>query len=305
MKIILILLLLISISAEAKRYRKNRIDRMHRKFSNRILAFSREVDAFFADDKHVGLTNRSKLKFAFTTNFREAAGPFIVSDINYNLVLPRTQKRLRIFVENEQEERQNETFATNYQRQDARTQRADSTAAGLRYIINKSGIQFFQDTGVILDVPPRAFVRWTAKKDIMFRDWILKAREQVEWNNVDGITSVLNLDFDTRLTRKFLLRMVNDTLWNDTDYVVTFENGPTLFHKLDDKRGLSYSARVITLNKPTFEVDNYLVQLTYRQNVYRDWLFASFTPFLNFPRANNFHRTPGFIIRTDAVFGHI
>ena len=62
MKLLIIIILLSSFNAHAKKYRKNAVDRAHRKFSKRILFFSNEVDAFFADDKHAGLPNKSKLK---------------------------------------------------------------------------------------------------------------------------------------------------------------------------------------------------------------------------------------------------
>ena len=68
---------------------------------------------------------------------------------------------------------------------------------------------------------------------------------------------------------------------------------------------MQYHAHVITVNKPNFEVANYLLQITYRQNLYAKWLFMNLTPFVNFPREQNFHRTPGFILRFDMIFGHI
>lgn len=304
MKLILLVTVIFAFNAHAKKYRKSAIDKAHRKFSKRILYFSNEVDAFFANDKHEGLPNRSKLKLSFTTHFQEAAGPYVIPDINYSLVLPRTEKRLRLVLENENEERQNETSATNYKRQGAKPPQ-ESTSAGLRYMIKKTGVKFYSDTGIIVDVPPKAFVRLTAKRDFMLTNWLLKVREQVKWVNTTGVTSTLNIDFDRGLTRKWLLRMVNDTLWNDQDYIVTFENGPSLFQRIDKKKAMSYHAHAITVNKPEFLVANYLLQVTYRQELYGKWLFMNLTPFANFPREKNFHRTPGFIVRFDAIFGHI
>lgn len=305
MKLLVFLLLFTTQAAHAKKFKKNMVDRAHRSFSKGILYFSNEVDAFFSNDKYSGMQNRSRLKLSFTTRFKEATGPYIIPDINYSLVLPRTEKRLRLVLENENEERQNETRETNYKRNQGGRAQTEATAAGLRYMIQKSGIRFYQDTGVIVNVPPQAFVRWGAQKDVMMTNWLFKIKQQVRWVNTAGVTSTLNLDFDRGLTRKWLLRMVNDTFWNDQDYVVTFENGPSLFQRIDKKRAMSYHAHVITVNKPDFVVDNYLLQVSYRQNLYQDWLFMNLTPFVNFPRIENFHRTPGFLITVDAIFGHI
>lgn len=305
MKILIICLLFATTDAFAEKFQKNMIDRAHRNFSKGILYFSNEVDAFFSNDKYQGMQNRSRLKLSFTTRFQEATGPYVIPDINYSLVLPRTQKKLRLVLENENEERQNETRETNYKRNDGGRSETEATAAGLRYLVNKSGINFYQDTGVIVDAPPRAFVRWGAQKDIMLTNWLLKVKEQIRWVNTTGVTSTLNIDFDRGLTRKWLLRMVNDTFWNDQDYIMVFENGPSLFYRIDNKRAMSYHAHAITINKPDFVVDNYLLQISYRQNLYKDWMFMSLTPFVNFPREENFHRTPGFLIQLDTIFGHI
>ncbi|MBD64559.1 MAG: hypothetical protein CME62_05105 [Halobacteriovoraceae bacterium] len=287
-----------------KEYKKNIVDRAHRNFSNRILRFSNEVDAFFADDQHDDLVNKSRLQVSLNTRFREAAGPVVIPDIDFRLVLPRTEKRFRLFIENENEDTDSETSETRIDRQNNNA-RSESSAAGIRYMINQTGIKFYTDTGIIVNVPPEAFARFTASRDITFKYWILKFKEQVRYVVDDGIRSTTDLNFDKRLTHKLMLRMMNQAVWTDEDYIITFENGPSLFQTISDRIGLSYHAHVISVNSPNFIVTNYILQATYRQELYGRWLFMNLTPFTNFPRENNFGRVPGFLVRFDAIFGHI
>jgi hypothetical protein len=98
---------------------------------------------------------------------------------------------------------------------------------------------------------------------------------------------------------------VNNFFWNDEDYIIRFENGPSFFQKLSKNAALSYHAHVISLNEPNLYVINYITQVSYRELIYKNWLYFQFTPFINFPRERNFHRTPGLIVSFDAVFGHI
>jgi hypothetical protein len=281
------------------------VDKTHRKFSNNILSFSNSIDEFFSNTENTKIDkNKSKLKISFSTRFREAAGPYVIPDINYRLILPNTQNKLRLVLESDDEESNNGDTSEDIV--STRTTETDNnTTAGLKYLVEKSGIKFATTSGVIVKVPIDVFIKFTAQKSIEFENWLFKINEQVKWVNNTGITSDLDLNFDKRLSRKLLLRFVNNIFWNDQDYIVSFENGPSLFHNIDKKRAISYHAHILTQNEPDFLVTNYIIKATYRQNVYKDWLFTSYTPYLNFPRSQNFHRVPGFIFGLDATFGHI
>jgi hypothetical protein len=303
--LILNLLILPSSNAFSKDYyQKNIVDRAHERFSKQILRLSSSIDNFFADSKHEDLQNRSKLKISLDTYFVESRGPHAIPDVNYRLMLPRTERRLQLFIEKEDDDNKDETSESKAAGKNAQDEDNDLTA-GLRYMVEKSGIRFSWDNGVIVNVPMVVFSRFTAKKKILFDQWVLKVNQQVKWVNDNGFTSDLDLDFDKKLSRKFILRMVNNTFWNDQDYVVRFENGPSLFHQINRKMALSYHAHVVTINKPEFVVDNYILQITYRQLIYSKWLYMNISPFTNFPRINNFHRVPGLTVGFQAIIGHI
>ena len=115
----------------------------------------------------------------------------------------------------------------------------------------------------------------------------------------------MDVDFDKRLNETFLFRFVNNVRWDDQDYIIGLENGPSLFQKLSEKKALSYHAHVFSESQDNLYVTNYLLQITYRQNLYKSWFFVNVTPFLNFPRERKFQRTPGLLVRFDTIFGHI
>jgi len=305
LKILFFFAIFIDIAHSKEFYKKNMVDKAHQSVSKSIANLSDNIDSFFADNKHEDVPNRSKLKISFDTYFREGRGPYVIPELNYQLVLPRTEKRLRLVFENENEDKKSETSKVRTNQTRNNNANDNRTSAGLRYMVEKSGIEFYSDAGIIVNIPPVVFTKFTAKKTIEFTNWILKVNEQIKWVNNKGLTSDLDLDFDKQLTRKYLLRMVNNTFWNDTDYVIRFENGPSLFHRISDEKALSYHAHVITVNEPDFVVENYLLQVTYRQLAYSNWLYFSISPFVNFPRTENFHRTPGLVVGFDAIFGKI
>lgn len=304
-----VLLSILSSHAFCKEYyKKNTIDKAHRSFSKKILSLSNNIDDLFSDTKHSELENKSQLTISFDTFFRESKGPFVIPNIDYRLMLPNTQKKLQLFVEDDERGQGDDAETEQAQRKLRSNQnqtQLNEVNAGLRYFIRKSGIDFTTDSGVVVNIPIVFFARFTAKKNIPIGSWLLKIREELKWVNTRGITSNLDIDFDKRLTRKLLYRWVNNTFWNDQDYSIRFENGPSLFYTIDQSSGISYHAHVVSTNKPGFEISNYILQTTYRKLLYDKWLFLEASPFLNFPRENNFHRTPGFVLGLEAVFGHI
>ena len=138
------------------------IDRTHLNFSNKVLALSDKIDSLFANDKHNTLENKSSLRISFDTYFREAAGPYIIPDINYRLRLPNTEKRLQLFIQNQDKEDETSEAKIDQEREAERETR-DYTA-GLRYILSKGGIHLSTDTGIIFTIPPQFFIRLNLKK---------------------------------------------------------------------------------------------------------------------------------------------
>ena len=306
MKILIIFICFLIGKSHAKSYyKKNIVDKAHRSFSKKILKLSDNIDGFFADSKHDDIENRSKLTISLDTYFREGRGPYAIPELNYRLVLPRTEKRLQVFIESEDKDKETEIDESQAKTNPKSKDNDDDLTAGLRYMIEKSGINLSTDTGVLVNMPVVVFARFTAKKKVTFTNWVLKINEQVKWVNDEGFTSDLDLDFDKRLSKNLVLRMVNNTFWNDEDYIIRFENGPSLFQKINQKMALSYHAHVITFNEPSFVVEQYVLQVTYKQRLYKKWLFMQMTPYINFPRQRNFHRTPGFVLGFEAIAGHL
>ncbi len=309
LKFVIMLFTFSSIVAASPKNDSNTLDNLHAMVSSQVLEFSNDLDIYFSDNKHEDIPNQSRLKITFDTFLREARGPYTLPDINYQLVLPRTEKKLRFIIINENNDQDSETSKaqissnnnTNIRREDG----SNLLGAGLRYFTEKSGVKFYTDSGILVNIPPEIFFRFIAKKAIPLKKWVLKINEQIKWVNNDGFTSDLDIDFDRRLSSDFLLRMVNNVFWNDNDYIIRFENGPSLFQQINERSALSYHAHIITVNTPDYYVEDYLLQATHRYRLYKDWVFLTNSAFVNFPRLNNFHRTPGYYIGLDFIFGKI
>ena len=288
--------------AETEDSELNTIDETHKDISEYIIDITESIDEYFANGRYSEMTNESQLRLSMLVRFRESVHPEYEPDINFRMDVPRTQKRLQLVIEPSDSDERSATSDSQEGRRGSKN--ANSTNAGLRYVIDATGIKFSSGTGIILGIPTKLFVRGTARKEIKFSDWRLKVEEELLWINTDGLSSEFDADFHKDLSKTLEFKIVNNATWDEEDEIIEFENGPSLFQTITDRKGISYHAHVFTVNKPNIEVSNYLLQITYTQNLFKKWIFGNFSPFINFPRTNNFHREPGFNIRFDALFGY-
>lgn len=282
----------------------NFIDKAHNSLSEQLLDISETIDAYFAAKKYKEKKNKTQLRLSLLIKGRESIDPIYESDINFQFVLPRTQKRLSLILEPTDNDEISETSDSQRLR---RSNRSDSSATniGLRYLLKKAGFKISTDTGAVVQLPQtKFFSRLSLKKVKKFSKWKIKFEERLLWVNTSGLSSEFNMNFERKLSDFNLFRFVNNMTWDDSQNIIEFENGPSFFQKIDKDISLSYHAHIFTENKPGIAVTNYLLQITYKQNIYKNWIFANLSPFLNFPRSNQFQREPGFNIRLNMLIGY-
>ena len=297
-------------SQNRRKTNDNIADEAQAYFSKKFISFSEAIDSFFGDERTDDTPNRSTLRVSTTTTKYEGEEPFNEGNLQMNLVLSRTQKKWQLIVQGQGQDANNQNANNNITADDddATTSEKirDATSAGLRFLSDTAGIKVSSDVGLRVGLPPLVFARLRLNKDIPLNDlWTLRPREEVLWLQNTGFRSTTNIDFDRPLSPNLLLRLVNRINWNDQDYVIQYTDGPSLFQKIDAKRGLSYHAHVITLDTPILAVENYRLRMTYRQLLYKNWFFGSLSPQLEFPREENFHRTPSLSLKFEVLMGNL
>lgn len=291
---------------------KNIIDSAHNLLSTKFVSLSRRIDRFFSGQRADDLLNKSQLRTATLTTFRESDLPFTEGRLRLNLVLPGTQEKLQLVIER-QDENQNtqNSQGNNITPTDDVTSNQENvtntTSAALRFITDSADIKVSADTGLLFGIPPRPFGRLRFWRQHNFDSlWLFRPRQEIFWVSEEGFRTITNIDFDRKFqSSPFLLRLINRARWNDQDYIVEFTNGPSLFHTINKNIGISYHLHTVTLNTPNPNVSNYMARISYRQLLYKKWLYLELTPQLEFPRENEFHRIPSFTIKFEAIWGAI
>lgn len=287
-------------------------DLAHTKLSKGILGVSRRIDRFFSGERADDFVNKSQIRFTTITTKSEAPGLFTEGRMRLNLILPGTQDKLQLVIEG-----QGDDFVTQGSQQNTVTQTDDATStvtnvqntttAAFRFLTEFAGIRASADSGVRINIPPNIFGRLRLWKQVdLQNNWIFRPRQEVFWMDNEGFQSTLNLDFDKQLdNNQYLFRFINRALWNDLDYKITYTNGPSLFYTIDDQRGLSYHANVVSEKDKNTKVVNYILRVSYRQLLYQNWLFGELSPQLEFPRSQQFRRSPSIALKFEVVMGSI
>ena len=297
-KILLLASYILSLSANAQ-------DDTHNLISKEITGFASQIDSFFAEERSQHFVNKSQIRLFVDTEFRESTEPVSTPDMRIKLVLPRTQKRLQLIIESDKEEDKDDDQEIQ-SLSSSSDKKKDNTKAGIEYFLPNPKIKTSLGSGILFrEITPLVFARLRMRKRIKYKSWLIKPEQELMWISSDGYSTKTSLDFDKRLNNEYLFRVANDIKWNDKEYDVDFRNGPSLYQKISKKIGLSYNFRVISSDAPVLAVNNYSFSVNYRQLLYKKWFFWTVSPALNFPRENNFHRTPGLTIRFEIIAGYV
>ena len=295
-----IILFLISVRAFA-----SLPDYTHTTISRNIENFATSIDHFFADDTALNYENKSRIRLYTDTLFRENKKHNTTGDVKVQLVLPGTEKSLQLIIESRDEEVDENDIADRANQRNQLDQKND-TKAGLQFLLDKTNFKSSLGSGVIFrEIRPLPFIRLRLKQNITFGKWLFRPESETLWVDSEGTVSKLDLDFYYKLSHKLLFRFANFTRWNDQDYIFELSNGPSLFHKVNEKIALSYNARTVSSNTPSQAVTNYSLSVSYRQLLYKKWFFWTATPLLEFPEEEKFRRTPSFNVRFEMIFGYI
>lgn len=290
------------------------VDHVHSILSKDIISLASSIDNFFGTERSDDESNNTRIRIYTISSKYEGENASTQGKVKLQLVLPRTQKRLQLVLESENDKTNNgngisttQAATTGIKTKTTNTSQkaANATTAALRYIVNTAGIRTSLDGGLGFTSKPQLFYRLRLRRNIPLEKWIFRPVEQIKWVQDRGHSSDTDLNFSKKLSNKWVYRFFNNLYWNDQDYIVNFTNGPSWFQTINEKIRFSYNLRVNSSNSPTFAVNDYSASIGYRQLLYKKWFYWTIVSAVNFPRIKSFHRTPSLAIRFDVILGSI
>lgn len=265
--------------------------------SHGVASFADWIDTFFAGDRVYDEIQESHVKYYAQQTYFDKDGPSFYSKLKVKLVFPKTEKRLKLLIESEEddEETPQQSIATVPENTDP--------SIGLRFVEKKS---------TLWRIHSDALVRRRSKWEIIGRlrirrridngPWIYRISEYINLVSTDGLSEKTKLDIDNALGEKFLFRSSTFATWKNINGYFDYGQDFSLFQTLNKKRAITYQTGIRAISEHNPHTINYYLTMGYRVQAHKDWLFYEINPAINYPIENNFNPIKSISFRLEVVF---
>ncbi|MGI6087918.1 MAG: hypothetical protein ACOYCD_08265 [Kiritimatiellia bacterium] len=264
-----------------------RIDRYHAGVSDKVWRYVRSFDEYLAGRNIPDKPTGSWVWLIPKVEVEDAKGMKIGATFKSRIVLPHLPERL-------------ELIADNLPRgilpgKDVAPDTQDSVNAGVRWKMLRRDLSWIDvDGGVNLNPWPSPFARLNMSHVFLFSDVLsLELSQQgFLYVNDDGFGEMTELILTRVLKPGCYTRMVTAATWSEITEGVEWEQTGKMVWSLGRHRTLEPCLSFFGHVDSASLMDNYRLNVTYRWNAFRPWLFFSVTPQISFPRERDYQITP-------------
>lgn len=263
-------------------------------------SLNRTVDLYFTNQSSE--LNESSI-FVYTSAYkREGQKPEVDFDFQLKFDLPNTTEKLKIVIERQQDDISNALTDTSAPETKGRKDRNDY-AASANYFLKKSksfisSLRF----GVKLNLPMNPYVKLEAQKTFKSKLVNLGLSQKIIYYRQEGLQNISQFNLSRKLSKYFQLDQVNSLVWTDQTDEIIIRNSLALYQNLGDEKSLSYSLGANAKTSKTYHYYNYDASISYRQLLYANWLYGTFTTGADFPKEVDFEDKKFIQIRFDIFF---
>lgn len=282
------------------------VDAAHEKISTGVLATARWIDSFFADPRVESEVGETLIKVRFSLFAEEDAKVEYDVRTNIRLDLPVLEGRLNLLIAGDPEEEDDFQAITGTEGAPPELASADDNlSASLRYFLVRtvyrnislrSGLRLRSGT-------PTLFLEPRYRQSVPLDHWLFRFTQRAI-GLTDGTVGVrTTFDLERELRRDLFFRTTADGSWFSDEDGYFYGLGFSLFQRFTPRRVLMYSWGNSFQTRPSHRLEEIVLSVRYRQQIWRDWLFYEIVPQLSFPRERDFESTPGIFLRLEVLFG--
>jgi len=288
------------------------VDDTHHLLSEQISSVSDELDSFFGEERMDGDFNKSKIRLNFITTFDDEGKATYKTNISTSLILPRTQKKMNLIVEDVKEnltdDDQSDTGGSQKQNKATDTVTESTLTAALQYVIFDSKTWTIDTkTGVIISNPLDPYARLRVRRSFYLEnEWESRFTQLVRWSPIRDWEESTGLVFDKTINKQLLFRINNGISWQKKSRLFSLGHGYSLYHQLTSDIALVYFSNISGIHKPKIHTTGYNLGVGYRQMIYNNWIFLEISPMVVWSREKpneNFKQTNVKIVKIEFIFG--
>tara|TARA_B100000029_G_scaffold309410_1_gene301970 strand:+ start:712 stop:1689 length:978 start_codon:yes stop_codon:yes gene_type:complete len=283
------------------------LDKVQKEVGGRVVSFSEEIDSFFGGKPRGKVLNSSEVTVSWLVNKTEGEDITHTPEIGLRLVLPRTEKKLQVVVENKTKEINNILQEDKVESGPVSSGKEDKgvLTASMRYIIQqKEDWNIYSEGGIKIKVPLQPFAGITGGRVFTLdKKWTLDTKAQLVWYLDDGLSEVTTANIDYLISNKLLFRIRNSLTWIDKTGLITTIHGPILFQKIDAKKAINYYLGAHGKKEPRLHIYSYDFGSTYRQLFYKTWAFYEVGVKGSYPKEKSWNFVPSISVKLELNFG--
>jgi hypothetical protein len=274
-------------------------DRVQASISENINGAAQWIDSFFDDERFIAEDATTKLRFGESVFLEAGDSPEYKTKINLSIHIPRTKKRLRLFIASEDDT--DKTPDTLFNRVETSE---DTSAAGIQFFAKATRRKNLSLTAGIKLESTELFIGPRYRLTIPIDDdWQARFTQRVRWYTSMGWESTTRLDFERLLSDRLFFRHTLDGRWREEDEGYRFEIRPTLIQKLHNGKAIEYQWNTLFKTRPKHRLESSIVRVRFRRNFLRKWLFYEANPQVAFRNDEDFEPKLGITFQLEIVFG--
>lgn len=270
--------------------------------SSGVETFAKSVDEFFSNDKVFYETSGTYLRLNVDTIVTESGKREYQGDLKLKLRLPHTKSKLKLTIESDPNSKPDEITSEGKNTPVAAIEEK-SYFTGIQATLGKKDAWKFKPSlGIRLGSTLEPYVRFRLKRKYDLNQWSLYWHETPYWFDSFGWGFDSYLELNKKITDKDLFRAATFARWTNESDQFELSQIFSMYHTLSKRRAISYYAGVYGISEPTVFATHYLLGLTYRQNIHKDYLFIEILPQIRYEKTNDFHADHSIFFRLEIVF---
>lgn len=280
------------------------IDRTHEAWSHQVMEIGVWLDRLFGGEEFV--PDRSSYVRLRTTALLREGDSEVEPRLRARITLPNTERRLSLMLESEDEER----FDRGAGQEPGppvllRSPGDGGFTAGLRYLSQLwDVVDLDTDAGVRLRSGlPDPFVRARIRRAVQLDGWELRPLQELYWREQKGAGARFQLIVQRPLGGARFFRSISEVDWVHRERSTYYAQDLVFSHALSRLNAVQAVIGVRGESHPQ-RVESWFVNIGWRRNIYKDWLFAEVRPELLFERDADFQAEPRLFLTLEAYFGN-
>ncbi|MDX1302892.1 hypothetical protein [Photobacterium sp.] len=274
--------------------------------SDTINEYSTSVDHFIGKkENEEALVNRSYLRIRFRPRYTHREYFDFDSNVYLKLDLPHTKKNWKLILETDPDDYDS---LENKQRDISdNSENGVGGAIGGVSLQDKPLGQWKADYGIGLKIklPLDPFVKANLRRiDTLSENWTTRIHQEIFYYHSKGPGLLTSLDFYYAVNKEHskIIKSGTSAQFLDSDNNWELVQQVEYYHRINETNSIEYSVGASADTGGDKESKNFWLSTSWKQRLYKDWLYLKISPDINFKSDFDYKVNPGIMMELELFF---